>query len=105
MVDHLRVLETWYQSQCDGYWEHKYGVQIETLDNPGWLLKVDLRSSNLAGRQFEAIERKASDSDWISCSVKDEVFVGAGGPYNLTEMIELFICFAGLSSPDLKILD
>jgi|GEM_PF-3181522 len=33
-------LTNWYQNQCDGDWEHKYGVSIETLDNPGWIVKI-----------------------------------------------------------------
>ena len=39
----LGWLERWYQAQCDGDWEHHSGVTIETLDNPGWLVKIDLR--------------------------------------------------------------
>lgn len=29
-------LQKWYKSQCDGDWEHEYGIKIETVDNPGW---------------------------------------------------------------------
>lgn len=35
-------LEDWYQSNCDGDWEHGFGVTIESLDNPGWSLTADL---------------------------------------------------------------
>jgi len=37
----LTELQAWYVVQCDGDWEHTYGVKIETLDNPGWMLRVD----------------------------------------------------------------
>ena len=29
----IRWLEEWYKSQCDGDWEHLFGVEIGTLDN------------------------------------------------------------------------
>ena len=30
-------LQKWYKSQCNGDWEHSFGIKIETLDNPGWI--------------------------------------------------------------------
>ncbi|MHC2067116.1 Imm53 family immunity protein [Bremerella sp. T1] len=44
-------IERWYADRCDGQWEHKLGVRIETTDNPGWLATFDvlpLDSSKLA---------------------------------------------------------
>ncbi|UCH44768.1 MAG: hypothetical protein JSV11_10785 [Nitrospiraceae bacterium] len=35
-------LNRWYINQCNGDWEHQYGIVIETLDNPGWRVKIDL---------------------------------------------------------------
>jgi hypothetical protein len=34
--DLLRALQRWYARHCDSTWEHRYGIQIETCDNPGW---------------------------------------------------------------------
>lgn len=33
--DVLERLERWYAAQCNGDWEHTYGVKIGYLDNPG----------------------------------------------------------------------
>lgn len=33
-MDILKWLENWYSSNCDGDWEHLYGITIRTLDNP-----------------------------------------------------------------------
>jgi hypothetical protein len=33
----LTWLQAWYAEQCDGDWEHQFGVSVETLDNPGWV--------------------------------------------------------------------
>jgi hypothetical protein len=43
----LDFLQRWYAEQCDGKWEHSYGVRIETLDNPGWQITVDLNGTGL----------------------------------------------------------
>lgn len=50
--DPLTWLQAWYATQCDGEWEHEHGVSIETLDNPGWFLKLDLRETSLDGLTF-----------------------------------------------------
>ncbi|MBJ7330653.1 MAG: hypothetical protein JHC95_12210 [Solirubrobacteraceae bacterium] len=46
--DPLRHLEAWYLAQCDGDWEHEFGVSIETLDNPCWRMRIDLCGADLA---------------------------------------------------------
>lgn len=51
--DVLERLERWYAAQCNGDWEHTYGITIETLDNPGWTFKVELRDTYLSGQTFE----------------------------------------------------
>jgi len=95
-MDELQQLQNWYLSQCNGDWEHTYGVKIDTLDNPGWTLEVDLRETGLADRSFEPLSRGDSedDSDWISCKVEQEKFMGAGGAKNLTELLRVFVTWA-----------
>jgi len=44
----LQQLQDWYFAQCNGDWEHRYGVTISTLDNPGWTLEVDLTNTCLS---------------------------------------------------------
>ncbi len=34
-MDLLTWVQRWYLDQCDGEWEHEWGVKIDTLDNPG----------------------------------------------------------------------
>ena len=38
----LQWLQKWFLSMCDGDWEHSYVVTIKTVDNPGWLVNIDL---------------------------------------------------------------
>jgi hypothetical protein len=37
-----------YASQLDGDWEHEWSVRIETIDTPGWLVKIDLEETELS---------------------------------------------------------
>jgi len=95
-MDELQQLQDWYISQCNQDWEHTFGVKIDTLDNPGWTLEVDLRETELAERSFEPLSRGDSedDSDWIRCKVEQEKFMGAGGANNLTELLRVFLSWA-----------
>ena len=40
--DVLGQFQAWYLERCNDEWEHSYGVNITTLDNPGWTVDVDL---------------------------------------------------------------
>ena len=99
-MNELQSIQEWYASQCNGDWEHSFGVEIGSLDNPGWLLKIDLLETNLNGQFFEPIVRGDSEngSDWIHCKVESGKFIGAGGVHNLTELLTLFLGWAGQSS-------
>jgi hypothetical protein len=91
----LEALQTWYRSQCDGDWEHTYGVKIETLDNPGWAVLVDLELTELQDRPFSAVQLERSEADWIHARVRDQKWEAFGGPLNLPEMLALFNSWAG----------
>jgi len=89
-MDLLEQVEDWYSSQCDGDWEHQHGISIDTLDNPGWSVTIDLKGTNLSGVVMSPHHRHASDSDWVSCEVRDAKFIGNGGSRNLGTILELF---------------
>jgi hypothetical protein len=84
-LDTLAWLQSWYSSRCDGTWEHSHGVKIDTLDNPGRLVTVDVGGSLLGKTRSE----ERSDEDWISCKVANNLFAGAGGPGNLVEVLSV----------------
>ena len=46
-------LQNWYTTQCDGDWEHDYGITIGTLDNPGWYVVINLVETPLEAAAFE----------------------------------------------------
>jgi len=83
-------LQNWYAAQADGEWEHEYGLRIDTLDNPGWSLEIDLKGTSLEAQPFEELRVDRSNSDWIHCRLEDGQFRGWGGPLNLSELVEAF---------------
>jgi hypothetical protein len=94
MANELDRLQIWYVSQCDGDWEHSYGVSIENIDNPGWKVTVQLTDTGLQDVQFQALSIERSAMDWIHCAVTDMNFQGRGGPHNLVEILGVFLDWA-----------
>ncbi|NGX42844.1 MAG: hypothetical protein K940chlam7_01132 [Chlamydiae bacterium] len=54
-MDNLDWLMQWFKSQCDGDWEHEYGITLGTLDNPGWRLSISLGQTPLDKQVFDDI--------------------------------------------------
>lgn len=91
-MNYIKWLEEWYKSQCDGEWEHLYGVKIETLDNPGWFVTIDLADTELEDKNYDGYQfiNEEDDDDWITCRLKNGRFEGFGGPSKLEEIIQRF---------------
>lgn len=63
--DAIAAISEWYSRQCNGDWEHEYGIKITTLDNPGWLIEVDIRETEMEGGQnFRSVASESHDS-WL----------------------------------------
>ena len=87
-------LQKWYCDQCDGDWEHDFGVKIGNIDNPGWSVLIDLEGTSLESIDFNAVEINYDhDLEWVRCWVEDKVFNGVGGPSQLGAILEVFIQF------------
>jgi hypothetical protein len=84
----------WYSSQCNGDWEHSFGVKIDTLDNPGWSLEIDLSETDLVDRVFSEVDIQRNDDNWVYCAVRDDKFKGAAGVHNLEELLSTFLDWA-----------
>ena len=104
MSRNLEKLQEWYLSQCDQNWEHEYGIKINTLDNPGWALFIDLSDTELDGLDFSDYsyglghEAETSGDNWIICKVEKQKFTGFGGPQKLEEMIDIFLSWVKSNS-------
>jgi len=89
-MDELDWLQRWYGSHCDGDWEHKYGLEIRTLDNPGWRLIADLGGTPAESKKLEKVEIERSDDDWLHYWVEKKRFHAYGSPRNQREGIARF---------------
>ena len=95
MKSALQRLTEWYSRQCNEDWEHSYGFDIGTLDNPGVTLSVDLRETELESVPFEEKkENYESKEHWMICRRSAEKFEGHGAPSRLEDMIEEFLRWA-----------
>lgn len=97
-MDNIQKLQTWYSKQCDGSWEHQYGVSIDTLDNPGWTVVVDLTGTDLQSMQMGSIIEEKDEQDWLHCRIEDGKFVGNGGPLNLDAILRSFLALISCES-------
>jgi hypothetical protein len=99
-VDELRQLQDWYASQCDGDWEHSFGVRIETLDNPGWSVQIDLEGTDLEDVPFAEIKDMAPEREWIRCWVEGGRWNGVGGTFTLPAILAHFLTWSGRRAAD-----
>ena len=99
-VKGISELQEWYLSQCNGDWEHEFGVKINTLDNPGWTIDIDLEGTDAEEKLFTeysygvGADAEGNGDEWIVCKVEKSMFNAAGGPRKLEEMIDIFLRWA-----------
>ncbi len=97
MKSALQRLCDWYLLQCDGDWEHGYGFDITTLDNPGVALKIELHDTYLEAAPYEETKDEYESEDrWMICRLRDGKFEACGVPTRLDDMIEEFLRWAEL---------
>lgn len=85
------ALEEWYARQCDGDWEHQYGVKISTLDNPGWSVIIDLSGTEKQDASLAMTRIERTQEDWIFFWIAENRFEIACGQRNLSEALQLFV--------------
>jgi Immunity protein 53 len=94
----MMCLQAWYSDQCDGDWEHELGVEIGTIDNPGWRLAIDLTGTPVAGNVLERSITERSSEDWIHYWSDGVKFEAACGVMNLLEAVEAFCRYSTQTS-------
>ena len=86
----LTRLQNWYLTNCNGDWEHSYGVSINTLDNPGWRIKIDLFDTCLQDLHYDK-QIENGTFDWLFIKVADKVLEASGDPTKLTTILTIFL--------------
>lgn len=91
-MNNLQWLQEWLLQNCNmDSSDHDYDISIETIDNPGWIISIQLQDTILENQVFEkvVIQREVED-DWLQCKVEYKVFKAGCGPRNLEEVISIF---------------
>jgi hypothetical protein len=96
----LTSLIQWYAAQCNGEWEHRYGISIESCDNPGWWVKIDLAGTSLEGRDFARVSENVDENGfqlgdrWLDCRLNEGVWDGGGDETKLARILTIFLGWA-----------
>lgn len=93
-MNNVRRLQSFFEENCNGDWEHFYTIRISTLDNPGWSVFISLTDTKVQDNAFDSIENYRSDEDWTFCKVEENTFKGYGGVANLEEILSIFLDWA-----------
>jgi hypothetical protein len=83
-------LQKWYKSQCDGDWEHQFGIAIDTLDNPGWTIKIDLADTQWENVTVEPTKDYENEQDFLFYAIEDKKFDGSSSIDNFARLLEAF---------------
>jgi len=89
-MDLINWLQQWYISNCNGDWEHNYGIKIETIDNPGWYIKIDVSETSLEDKYVGRQMIDNGDTDWYSYKLENSVYEAFGDPLKLELLIIIF---------------
>jgi len=98
-VTNLHRLETWCSNQAGGLWDRGCALRIETLDDPGWRVSIDLRGTELIARSYDELRDLCPGEGWMHCRVRNGYFEGCGGPFKLDEILGHFLDWAGTEAP------
>ena len=91
MKETIERIQDWYKIHCNGDWEHRYGYRIETLDNPGWAIKIDLTGTALENLEFKReYQNPENKNDWFHITTKNKVLNIYCGPDNMKPTFEIF---------------
>jgi hypothetical protein len=101
MTNYPQCLQAWFAQQPDSYRAKPGAVVINTLDNPGWSLKVSLDGTRLGGVVLPEFSPKKGEANWFSRHSDGKVFCAYGGPLNLIDILKEFVEWskASLAAP------
>lgn len=84
-------LQGWYESNCNGDWEHSSGVKIESLDNPGWMVRLDIVGTQVEGKMLGRVIVDNSVENWLHYWSDGESIQAAGSPQRLRDALKVIL--------------
>ena len=95
----MDFLQRWYAEQCNGDWEHEFGIKIETLDNPGWNLEIDLSGTGFEGQVLSKSKLVPPAGGWVWLWSDGQKYYSSCDELSLGLAIEQFRSFVELPTP------
>lgn len=89
-MDILNWIQDWYLSECNGDWEHTYGILIETVDNPGWFITINIEETSIEKAKINSVSIENSETDWYFYKIEDFKYKASGDPSKLKFLLEKF---------------
>lgn len=86
----LKWLEKWYLSNCNGDWEHCFGLIINYTSNQEWYVSIDLDETDAEDLVLEKHEIHNSEDDWMIYQIKNRCFQGAGDSTKIRQILSIF---------------
>ena len=86
----IKWIENWLASQCDGDWEHEYGIKIYTTSNPGWTILIDLEYTGIENLNIDVGTIEKGEDDWFFYHIKNKKFTASGDTSKLEFLLMQF---------------
>jgi hypothetical protein len=83
-------LQNWFHSQCDEDWEHEHQIVIQTIDNPGWNLIIDINDTIWKDLNTSWVFFENNETDWYGYKCENGIFNASGDLKKLDFLINLF---------------
>ena len=83
-------IQHWFKANCDGNWEQGNGIQITTLENPGWDVEIDISNTSMANIEIKGVLNETSKDDWYAVKIENQKFNASGDASKLVFLLGLF---------------
>lgn len=87
----LNWISNWYKIECNGDWEHIYGLIIN-INPEKVFIEIDLEDTRFDNEtKMNVIDTENSQFDWISLKIENQKYIGQGDRSKLIPILETFI--------------
>ncbi len=86
----LDWIQHWFKNNCDGNWEHNDGIQITTIEKPGWDVEIDISNTSIANIHIPWILNENGAQDWYGVKIENQKFNASGDAGKLKFLLNLF---------------
>ena len=96
-MDNIAWFEKWYANETYKNHGKKIEIKIETVENSGWKIYVDLKNTDFRRKDIEKEENYKTKYNWYKAEIKKNEFIGEGDFTKLSFLIRKFRTLIGES--------